>query len=213
MQAAPAYTGPQSAKSVAIGLATTAEQIFTELKYRWRRLPKRQQLLAVTLFAGFAVLLTGLVAGPRMMGYVSLFGLSVLTNAVLFIPSGRGPIMLATAFTLNPWIVSIVSGIGGGIGEISGYAIGRSSKKLIKDGKRMNWLIRVSEGRMGLTIFAISIIPSPLVDTIAIVAGRLGYPLKRFLFFAIIGKVIQCFIIVYLALWNYSLISSWLGLS
>ncbi len=213
MQAVPAYTSPRPVSSVGIGLAAAGGQIFADLEYRAKRLSKLQQLLAVTLLAGFAVLLTGLVAGPRMMGYVSLFGLSILTNAVLFIPSGRGPIMLAAAFTLNPWIVSIVSGIGGGIGEISGYAIGRSSKKLIKDGKRMDWLIRVSKGRMGLTILAISIIPSPLVDTIAIVAGRLGYPLKRFLFFAITGKVIQCFIIVYLALWNYSLISSWLGLS
>ena len=66
---------------------------------------------------------------------------------------------------------------------------------------------------MGLAILAISIIPSPLVDTIAIVAGRLGYSLKRFMFYAIVGKVIQCFVIVYLALWNYSLISSWLGLN
>lgn len=213
MQAAPAYASSRPINSVGIGLATAGGQLFADLKYRVKRLSTLQQLLAISLLTGFAVVVTGLVAGPRMMGYVSLFGLSVLTNAVLFIPSGRGPVMLAAAFTLNPWIVSIVSGIGGGIGEISGYAIGRSSKKLIKDGKRMNWLIRVSEGRMGLTIFAISIIPSPLVDTIAIVAGRLGYPLKRFLFFAIIGKVIQCFIIVYLALWNYSLISSWLGLS
>ena len=54
--------------------------------------------------------------------------------------------------------------------------------------------------------------PSPFVDTIGIVAGRLGYPLRSFLAYSIVGKVIQSIAFVYLALWNISLVSSWTGL-
>ena len=64
---------------------------------------------------------------------------------------------------------------------------------------------------MALSLLAISIIPNPFVDAVGIIVGRLGYPVRRFLVYSIIGKVVQSIVIVYVALWNISLISSWIG--
>ena len=47
---------------------------------------------------------------------------------------------------------------------------------------------------------------------VGIIAGRLGYPVRRFLVYSIVGKVVQSIAFVYLALWNISLVSSWAGL-
>ena len=65
---------------------------------------------------------------------------------------------------------------------------------------------------MALTILLISIIPNPFVDFIGIFAGRARYPVGLFLTYSIIGKVVQCIAVVYIALWNMSLLSSWIGL-
>ena len=118
-----------------------------------------------------------------------MFGSSVVTNAVLFIPSGRGAIMVGAALVLNPLAVAVLTGAGGALGEMTGYALGRSSRRLVKRGSGPAWLNRRAESHMAITILAVSIIPNPFVDVIGIVAGRKGYPVWRFLAYSAIGNV------------------------
>ena len=120
--------------------------------------------------------------------------------------------MVASALVLNPLAVAVLTGIGGAMGEMTGYALGRASQKFLKKGTGPTWLSRRAEGHMAVTLLTISIIPNPFVDVVGIIAGRLGYPVRLFLVYSIIGKVVQSIVIVYLALWNLSLFSSWVGL-
>jgi hypothetical protein len=83
--------------------------------------PGRHRLLRV-LTAALSAAAIG--QGPREIGYVGVFGLSILTNAVLFFPSGRDAVLVAGALVLNPLAVAFLTGIGGAIGETSGYALG-----------------------------------------------------------------------------------------
>ena len=85
----------------------------------------------------------GVTQGWGLSGYVGVFGFSVLTNAILFLPSGRGAVMVAGAMVLNPLAVAVLTGIGGAIGELTGYALGRSTRKLVKHGKMRIQLIRI----------------------------------------------------------------------
>jgi membrane protein YqaA with SNARE-associated domain len=150
--------------------------------------------------------------GWGLSGYLGVFGFSVLTNAILFLPSGRGVVMVAGAMVLNPLAVAVLTGIGGAIGELTGYALGRSTRKLVKNGKMPAWLNRVAARHMAITILVISIIPNPFVDAMGIVAGRFGYPVGRFLAYSMAGKVVQSIAFVYLALYNLSLLSSLTGI-
>ena len=143
---------------------------------------------------------------------MALFGSIVLTNAILFLPSGRGAIMVGAALVLNPLAVAVLTGTGGALGEITGYVLGRSSRKLAKGRSGPAWLCRRAESNMAVTILAVSIIPNPFVDVIGIIAGRMGYPLGKFLTYSAVGKVIQSTVFVYLALWNLSLLSSLTGI-
>jgi len=150
--------------------------------------------------------------GPLLMAYVGVFGLSILTNAILFVPSGRGAVMVAGALILNPLAVAILSGIGGALGEMTGYVLGYSPRSLIKKGKIPAWLSRNAERNMPATLLVLSAFPNPFVDALSIIAGRMGYPIRSFLAYSMIGKVVQSFVVVYVALWNVSLVSSWIGL-
>ena len=181
---------------------------------RVAQLSTRQRVVAGSIATAFVVAAAGIAAGPHLMGYLGVFVFSTLANAILFLPSGRGAVMVAGALVLNPMAVALLTGIGGAIGELTGYALGHSTRKVVKPGKVKvpGWLSRGAEGHMALTILAVSIIPNPFVDVIGVVVGRVGYPVKRFLAYSILGKVVQSIAFVYLALWNISLLSSWLGL-
>ena len=176
------------------------------------RLSRRQQIVAAAALTAASMIVAGVVAGPDLMGYLGVLGFSALANAVLFLPSGRGAVMVAGALVLNPLAVAVLTGVGGAIGELTGYALGRSSHRLVKKVKIPGWLDRHARNRMEITILAVSIIPNPFVDAVGIVAGGLGYPMRQFLIYSIIGKVVQSIAFVYLALWNISLVSRWVGL-
>ena len=174
---------------------------------------RRRTWLIYAFAASIALLLAlGVANGWGLSGYFGVFGFSVLTNAMLFLPSGRGAVMVAGAMVLNPLAVAVLTGVGGAIGELTGYALGRSTRNVINKGKLPAWLNRIAERHMAITILAISIIPSPFVDAIGIVAGRVGYPVGRFLAYSMAGKVVQSIAFVYLALWNLSLLSSLTGI-
>jgi membrane protein YqaA with SNARE-associated domain len=88
--------------------------------------------------SGLTVLMVGLVAAlqvPVLAGYITVFGLAIVLNATLFIPTGRSAVMIAAAVMLNPLAVAVLLGIGGTLGELVGYGLGRSSRGVIGDGK------------------------------------------------------------------------------
>ena len=99
--------------------------------------------------------------------------------------------MLAGAFVLNPLAVAVLTGVGGAVGEMTGYAVGRSSRTVSTRWRLPGWFSRSAENHMAATILVISIIPNPFVDAIGIVAGRIGYPIRLFLAYSMVGKVIQ----------------------
>ena len=120
--------------------------------------------------------------------------------------------MVGAALVLNPLAIAALTGVGGALGEVTGYALGRSSRKLVKRGSGPAWLSHKAESNMAVTLLAVSIIPNPFVDVIGVIAGRMGYPLGKYLTYSAIGKVFQSIVFVYLALWNLSLLSSSTGM-
>ena len=194
------------------GLRGNVASLAAVANRRLDRLSRHRRKLAAVALAGALSAAAVIAAGPWILGYLGVFGFSALANAILFLPSGRGAVMVAGALTLNPLAVAVLTGVGGAIGEITGYALGRSSRALPGKVKVPGWITGRAERHMAATILAVSIIPNPFVDAIGIVAGRLGYPLRLFLVYSIVGKVAQSIVFVYVALWNISLLSSWFDL-
>ncbi|MBM3935358.1 MAG: VTT domain-containing protein, partial [SAR202 cluster bacterium] len=171
----------------------------------------RQRVAAgsiATVLVGAGLWLT---MGTHFAAYFTVFALSALSNATLFLPSGSGLIMVSGAVILNPLMVALLGAIGGGLGNLTGYFIGKSSRNVIKKDYMPRWVINKAQKNTNATIFVVSLIPNPFVDAHGILAGRLGVPLKQYLVYSIIGKIIQSVVLVYLALWNISLVKSFLG--
>ena len=115
-------------KGTSLGASITAAG--SSLRDLFHRVPRLYLVIATSALAAALLAVVGVTQGSGLAGYASIFGLSILLNALLFVPAGRGAVLLAGAIVLNPLAVAILSGVGGALGEMTRYALGRSSGKL-----------------------------------------------------------------------------------
>ena len=103
----------------------------------------------------------------------------------------------AGGWLLNPWLVALVAGSTGTVGELTGYVLGFSGRGVVNRGRlymRMeNWMRR----RGWLVIFLLSVLPNPVFDLAGISAGVLHYPIWRFLGLVWVGTFMKFLIVSY----------------
>ncbi len=135
----------------------------------------------------------------HQLGYVGAFFIMMFSNATIFLPLPGLTVVAALATTLNPIYLGIAAGIGGGIGETTGYMFGRGSEKAIMKrnpkyyGKVKGWMQR--HGEMALVV--LSAIPNPAFDIAGVAAGALRYEWWKFLLSVILGNIIKAIFIAY----------------
>ena len=91
----------------------------------------------------------------------------------------------------NPFAVGLAAGLGGTIGELSGYLAGFSGQAIVE---RMDVYYRVKpwvDRYGGWTILVLSAIPNPFFDIAGIAAGIAKMPLRTFIIFSGIGQLIK----------------------
>jgi membrane protein YqaA with SNARE-associated domain len=138
----------------------------------------------------------------KVYGYGGVFIVTLLGAATLFIP---GPTMVATFVVgamLNPTLVALVAGLGSAFGETTGYAAGYASRAFITPQERQStWYQRIFYW-MGshpfLTIFLLDAIPNFVGDIAGLIAGRIRYSYRKFLFASFLGKTIRFSLSAYL---------------
>ncbi|MFQ5826713.1 MAG: DedA family protein [Dehalococcoidia bacterium] len=126
------------------------------------------------------------------LGYVGVFFFTLLGSATLFLPSGGGAAIILAGAVLNPIAVGFLAGIGGALGELTGYAVGYEGGAFLE--KRANLYVRAKswmERRGSITIFVLSAVPNPVFDAAGLAAGGIRYPLRNFLFLVWAGKTLQ----------------------
>jgi membrane protein DedA with SNARE-associated domain len=124
-------------------------------------------------------------------GYAGVFLISLAGNATLILPAPFLLIVYAMGAVLNPILVGLVAGVGGALGELTGYLAGFSGRAIIEDRARYEQMTRWMQRHGGLTIFVLSLLPNPFFDIAGISAGALRYPVWRFLLFCLSGKTIK----------------------
>lgn len=164
---------------------------------------------AAALVAALVVL--GLTLDLRQLGYPGVLLASFASGASMFIPLPGLAVIMAASLVLQPWAVGVLAGVGGGLGEITGYALGCSSHRVLKSQGVPDWLYRAARNHMALTIIGVSIIPNPFIDFVGIIAGRMCYPVRSFLVYSVLGKTVRASLIAYGAAWGLPLMSSWVG--
>ncbi len=131
-------------------------------------------------------------------GYVAVFVISVLLNATIIIPVSAMAVMTSMGGVLSmPWLVGIVGGIGAGIGEMTAYVAGRSSRQLLA---KSNVYTRIEKWvtRWGwIAVFILSIFPF-VFDVVGIIAGAMRMPWWKFCLACWAGRTISYVTVAYL---------------
>lgn len=135
-------------------------------------------------------------------GYIALFFASIVSASTVIIPMPLYVlIFFASSLGLNPLIVSVVSGVGSGIGEITGYLVGVAGRKVVsksvhKKFKKIAELTKLIKRYGFFAIIVIGILPFPF-DVIGIIAGASNFGVKKFLLASIISKIGKNLMIAY----------------
>jgi len=139
-----------------------------------------------------------------MLGiYIGLVVISTFGNfTVIFpVPYTFALIAVATIPGVNPFLVGISGAIGATVGEISAWAIGKSTQVAVGDQVKFNRMKGyVERGLAPLLIFIFAATPLP-DDAFLIVLGFVNYPLRKVIPWCLLGKFVLCFISAAIPVW------------
>ncbi len=135
-------------------------------------------------------------------GYAGAFIVSLLANATIVVPLPGWVITISLGSALNPLWVGMVMGIGGSIGEITGYLFGVGSRVAIEKHKTYQRVAGWVKRWGGITIFMLALIPNPIFDLAGIAAGALKVPLWKFMLYTAAGKIPKFIMIAYFGQWG-----------
>ncbi len=150
-------------------------------------------LIGVSALSVWIALNPGLIAQLGSWGYLGAFLISLAASASVILPIPGLPIAMAMGYTLNPWLLGLVTGVASAIGELSGYAVGASGRILITGDQAPHFarIERWTRKYGALTIFVLAATPFPFFDLAGIVAGAIRMPLWAFFVATAAGKTIK----------------------
>jgi len=133
-------------------------------------------------------------------GYVGLSFISLIETASLSLfPLPTMFFVFTFGGILNPFLVGIISGLGAGVGSISGYIFGRGFKDIAekKYGRRLEKTrINFDKYKGFWWIIIVNITPLP-EGLISLFCGVVHYDFKKFFVAALVGKIIYSLILAY----------------
>lgn len=144
------------------------------------------------------------------LGYPGIFLVALLANATILLPAPGVAVIYAMGAIFNPFGVGLAAGLGGTIGELSGYLAGFSGQAVVE---RMDVYNRVKpwvDKYGGWAILVLSAIPNPFFDLAGIAAGIAKMPLGTFLLFAGIGQLIKMTAFALAGHYSISLLSTFI---
>ena len=149
-------------------------------------------LISIAFIATGLVLWTTGTFNIETAGYASIWLLSFIAAALIFLPvSALAAVCVAVAVDLNPFVVAVVAASAESIGELTGYLAGMGGKAIFDRNRFYLRFKNLFSRYAAFTLLFGSAIPNPLFDVMGVAAGSILYPVKRFLLLVFIGKVVK----------------------
>jgi len=128
--------------------------------------------------------------------YWGAFLVSLIGNAAVILAAPILPILAAIGVHIQqdtglvgPIIVGLAGGVGAAIGEMTGYMLGHSGRRIVERVKLYNRLVEWLRRWGVLAIFTLSIVPF-FFDLVGIAAGVLRFPIWKFVLACWLGRTI-----------------------
>ena len=156
-------------------------------------------LLAVVAISVFIFSIRHQTRMLLALGYPGIFVISILANATVLLPAPG----VAMVFTMgasplfNPFWIGIIAGVGSAIGELSSYMAGFSGQAVIENSAIYNKVHPYISKYGAATIFVLAAVPNPFFDLGGIAAGALKMPVRIFLTWCTLGKIIKMLAFAY----------------
>lgn len=175
------------------GASPPAEAVLTEEP------PERRSVWKVILTIGALGAMSGIflffpIDWERVgstWGYVGVFVVTFVATASFILPIPYLLIVARAGMYLDPTILTLVAGLAGALGELTGYVVGASGRDLMARGKWFDlanhWMLKY--GFWCVAFFAF--VPNPFFDAIGFAAGVLRYPMWKFVLACFLGKSLK----------------------
>lgn len=137
----------------------------------------------------------------RMGGYASIFVISIIGNAIPFVSVPYLAVVYLYCLKIpeaNPLLIGILSGIGGSIGKMIVYTLGRGTRVILRKetADRYERIGKLLRNYGALAAFLLSVTPSP-DDAIILPLGLMKYDVVKLFAGVTLGKVIISTITAY----------------
>jgi len=161
-----------------------------------RRMDLLLAMVAVILALGSALWLhhyRSIISNYRP-SYILLFIATLLGSSTVFTPAPNIPTILIHASMLPHIPVAILGGLGWGLGEVTGYFMGRTGRLQI-EGISPRFQFFWTHFRP-ILIFVFACIPNPFYDAVGVLAGSLRVSIREFLAMTILGRIFAAMLLV-----------------
>ena len=124
-------------------------------------------------------------------GYFGAFLIMLIANATVILPAPGVAIVFAMGSMLNPLGVALSAGVGGMLGEMTGYLAGYSGQAAVENTTVYNRIVPYVQKYGAWVILVMSAIPNPFFDLAGIAAGIAKIPVWQFMLACWVGQTIK----------------------
>jgi len=177
-----------------------------EKKGNWikRNLASLLILIFVTTITVFLFVYRDSISDLGNYGYLGSFLVSLATNATIILPMPGLIMLLPLGAAFNPVLIGLAAGIGGVMGEMTGYLLGYSGRRIWGNNKAYQDAVGWLKKWGSIVVFIFTVTPLPM-DVMGMAAGNLRFPLWKFFIACWIGKTVLYICIALTGAWGWDL--------
>ncbi|MCL7390542.1 MAG: VTT domain-containing protein [Thaumarchaeota archaeon] len=143
--------------------------------------------------------------------YLGAFMISLLGSLIPFLPLPYLIPIVLMADKFNPVILGVAAGLGGAVGKITSYLIGRVSRRFFSlKNSRESFITRAIDKYGVLAVFLFALTPLP-DDVLYIPAGFARMNFMKFMVANALGKIVLTIIIALLGRAYFTLVRLYIG--
>ncbi len=158
-------------------------------------------VLSLVLSVAFIVFKDSL-KDASALGLFGIFLINAISSATLFLASPAFLTVFTGGSIYPPFLVALVASFGSASGDILGYILGQSGRKIIEHKIQEHFWFRLIEAifkkHMNWILFLFALIPNPIFDSIGILAGIFAIPLPRFFAIVFVGRFLRFLAFAYI---------------